>query len=276
MQIAKGKIQWRALTSVLITTCFFMLLLSGAMLFVAPPGRIANWTQWTLLGLTKNQWTALHIWFSAVFLIAAVVHVIFNWRPLLGYFKDKATQSLGWRWEWALALVFTAAVFLGTLKNLPPFTALLNFNEEIKASWEKPADRAPIPHAELLTVAELAEKAGVELTAARARLQAAGIKGVADQMMVGKLAELNQTSGQRLYQLILGAPRTSEAKSAGGGPGRKTLAEYCAEQGLAVEEVLARLKSKGLKADEKATLRDMAINNGLSRPAELIEIIQGR
>ncbi len=44
------------------------------MLFVSPPGRVANWTNWSLVGLTKHQWGGLHIWFSTVFLFVAIVH----------------------------------------------------------------------------------------------------------------------------------------------------------------------------------------------------------
>ena len=79
------RFQWRALTSVLMTLGFMMLALSGIMLFLAPPGRVANWTNWTLLGLRKSAWGGLHIWFGTLFLVLTAVHVFFNWRPLLGY-----------------------------------------------------------------------------------------------------------------------------------------------------------------------------------------------
>jgi len=53
------------LTSVLITVCFGLQVVSGLVLWAAPPGRIANWTDWAMLGLRKHDWIGLCLWFSA-------------------------------------------------------------------------------------------------------------------------------------------------------------------------------------------------------------------
>ncbi|MDQ1300585.1 MAG: hypothetical protein QG637_504, partial [Chloroflexota bacterium] len=114
--------QWRALTSVLMTLGFMMLALSGLMLFLAPPGRVANWTNWTLLGLRKHDWGNLHIWFGTLFLVMTALHTFFNWRPLVSYFKNRATRSIGFRKEWAVAAVVAVVVFGGTQAGIPPFS----------------------------------------------------------------------------------------------------------------------------------------------------------
>ncbi len=190
---------------------------------------------------------------------------------------------MGFRWEWAIAAGFVAVVSAGTLVGLPPFSSLLTFNEAIKASWEKPADRAPIPHAELLTLGELAEKAKVDLPTALARLRTAGITDFTDSPIMAKLAEQHRTSGQQLFQIIVGMgtstvteDRPAGGSGAGGGPGRKTLAEYCTEPRMAVADALARLKAKGRQAGEQLTLREIAVNNGYEKPAELLDVIHGR
>jgi hypothetical protein len=273
------KFQWRALISVLVSVSFLILVLSGVMLFVSPPGRVANWTNWTLLGLRKNDWGGLHIWFGAVFLTVAVVHLILNWRPLVSYFKSRPTRRVGFRWEWAVALVLCGVVYAGIRAGVPPFSSLLAFNEEIKESWDTPADRAPIPHAELLSLGELAQKAGVDLPTAVSRLAAAGITNATSELIVGKLAERSQVSGQRIYQIILGNPTTPGAggkSAAGGGTGRKTLALYCQEQGVAVADALARLEAKGIQAKETLTLREITLNNGHDNPYEIIDIINAK
>ena len=54
---------WKPFTSFFILLSFVVLLLSGVVLYVAPPGRIANWTQWQF-GLDKEQWQALHTVFA--------------------------------------------------------------------------------------------------------------------------------------------------------------------------------------------------------------------
>lgn len=277
---------WRAFTSVLITLSFLMLLLSGIMLFASPPGRIANWTNWTLLGLTKKDWTNLHIWFSTLFLVVTVFHIVFNWRPLLGYFKDRLTRRITFRWEWAAALAVCGLVYGGTRTGIPPFSSLLAFNEDLKQSWERPAQRAPIPHAELLTLAELARKAEVELPVAISRLQARGIQGASADIVVEQLATQNQRAAQQIYEIILAEPTRGPAgrgegrgrggQGAGGGPGRMTLSEFCRNEGIEVAEALRRLESNGMKASPDLTLREIAVNNGYERPYELMEILRGQ
>ena len=102
------------MTSVLIAVSFVILVFSGVILFVSPPGRIANWTNWNILSLTKKEWIALHIWFSTLFLLVTVFHLVFNWRPLLSYFKDRMTRQMGFRWEWLVALAICGGVYAGT------------------------------------------------------------------------------------------------------------------------------------------------------------------
>lgn len=280
------RFQWRAFTSVLIALSFLVLAVTGAMLFVSPPGRIANWTDWTLLGLTKREWIALHVGFSTLFLLITVLHAVLNWRPLLGYFKDRLTRRLGLRREWATALAACGLAGAGIQANFPPFSTLLGFSESVKRSWEQPEERAPIPHAELLTLAELADQAGVGLPDALARLEARGIQGAKADIVVEELARQNQRAAQQLYEILRGdstrTPRGPGAGrggggpgSAGGGPGRKTLSQFCADEGLDLDQALARLKAKGLSASVEQSLREIAVNNGYERPYEILELLRG-
>lgn len=280
MQEQPKRFMWRAMTSVLIALSFLILLVTGIILFVSPPGRVANWTNWNILGLRKQEWIGLHIWFSTVFLVVTIVHLAFNWRPLIAYFKDRISRRLGFRREWVMACVICAGVYAGIRAQVPPFTTLLAYNEKVKESWEKPMEKAPIPHAELLSLAELSQKAGLDLTNALNRLQNAGIQGMTSEILVKDLAETNKRSSQEIYQLLLNASGASAVSQggnggAGGGQGRKTLVEYCAEQNIPLNDALARLKAKGIIASEALTLREIAVNNGYTRPYEVLAIIQG-
>ena len=158
------------MTSILIAASFLLLLISGAVLFVSPPGRVANWGNWRMIGLTKHEWTGVHTWFAAVFVFMAVFHLVFNLRPLMNYFRDHLSRRFGWRWEWVVALALCFGVFAGAQSRIPPFSTLLNFGERVKKSWEDVRTAAPLPHAELLSFKELAS-------------QAKGIKFTADQTM---------------------------------------------------------------------------------------------
>ena len=266
------------MVSVVIAFTFLALATSGLMLFLSPPGRIANWTDWTLLGLSKSEWTAVHVWFSTLFLAITVFHIIYNWRPLIAYFKDRATRHLSLRREWLAALGLCAAIGAGTLAAVPPFSSLLEWNESFKESWGQPVTAAPIPHAELLTLAQLAEKAAVPLATAVGRLEARGITGSSGEAIVQDVAARAHLSPQQVYDII----RTSKAEpsvhgpGAGGGPGWKTLSQFCTDEGISVDDGLARLAAKGFKAEAGLTLREIATNNGLAKPYELLEVIRGK
>lgn len=289
---------------------FLALGVSGAILFLSPPGRVANWSDWRMLGLTKHDWTGLHVWFSVVFLVAAILHLVFNFRPLLNYFKDRLTRRVGFRWEWIVALALCGGVFAGVRAGVPPFSSFLDFNERIKRSWEDPRGAAPIPHAELLTLKELAEKAQVPLETALQGLAQRGVEGGTAEVVVSKLAEQNDLSAQRVYEIMQGvyAPsrggggrgsgggfsqKSAAGKSSesghraggggggsgwggGGGPGRMTLTEFCTARKIDVKEAQARLEAKGIKLAPGRTLRDIAVDNGYDRPYEIMDIIEGK
>ena len=268
--------QWRALTSVLMTLGFALLALSGTVLFLSPPGRVANWTNWTMLGLRKSDWGGVHIWFGTIFLAMTALHVFFNWHPLVSYFKNRATRSIGFRKEWAVAAVVAVVVFGGTRAGIPPFSTLLAWNEEIKESWDRPAERAPIPHAELLTLAALAEKGGVELSVATTRLTAKGITGFTAETVVQKIADGAKIPAREIYGIIMTGPKPvsghTEGK-AGGGLGWKTLTQFCTDEGLSIEAVRAQLTAKKIKFDDTMTLRDIASSNG-QKPYDLVESLR--
>lgn len=277
--------QWRALVSVVVMLSFLLMIISGVGLWIAPPGRIANWTDWTVFGLRKGEWADLHLWFGVVFVVASGFHVVLNWRPLLGYFKSKLTRQFGFRREWLAALLLCAMVFGGTRLEFPPFSTLLVFTEDIRESWERQSQRPPIPHAELLAVNELAEQAGVSLTNVLARLAASGIKDVSPEMRVADLAERNHISAQQLYTLMTAQEGEQEQRvgqgggrsgGAGGGLGRRTLAAFCREEGIDLQTAQKRLESKGIQASGNQTLREIAENGGYEKPFEVLEVIRGR
>lgn len=316
----KTRFSWRALASVLIGVAFLVMGVSGTILFVSPPGRVANWSDWRMIGYSKHEWADLHIAFGVMFVLAAVLHLILNIRPLISYFRNRLTRHIGLRREWIAALLLSGLVFLGTRYDVPPVSSLLSFGESVKRSWEEPTAAAPIPHAELLTLKELAEKAGVTLEQATERLTKQELKGVSGDIVVSELATQNNTTPLRVYQIVQdlpargpgagrhGAAENSEDKGAGkvgagehrgvgggmgggmgggwggggggggpgGGAGRMTLTEFCQSRGLDPAEALTRLEAAGMKAAEGKTVRDIAIDNGFSRPFEIIEIIEGR
>jgi len=282
----KRRFNWRAFFSVLTALSFIGMAFTGVILFVVPPGRIANWTGWTLLGLTKHQWIGLHDWFCIIFVVASVFHVYLNWKLFVSYFKSKVSKAFALRIEWALALVICGVVFLGTLGDIPPFSSLLVWNENIKYSWDSPQHRAPIPHAELLTLTELAEQVrDVDLETMLANLKARGIEVESTDVVLGELAETYNMTPARLYDIALGqvgrgrghgGPEQGERRGQGGpgrGIGQMTLKEYCGQMGLDVNTAVQKLQDAGFKAGPDMTLRGIA-DTASVHPSEIRTLLE--
>ena len=72
------RFQGRTTTTLLMLSSFVLLAISGAILFFAPRGQLANASGWQASGLTRWQWEDLHVCFALLMLAAAVPHVWMN------------------------------------------------------------------------------------------------------------------------------------------------------------------------------------------------------
>ncbi|MBC8473177.1 MAG: DUF4405 domain-containing protein [Planctomycetes bacterium] len=300
----KLQFNWRAFFSVLSALSFIGMVFTGVILFVVPPGRIANWTGWTIIGLTKRQWIGLHDWLSIIFVVASVFHVYLNWKALVSYFKNKVSKAFALRIEWAFALVICCVVFLGTLVDIKPFSALLVWNENIKHSWDSPQQRAPIPHAELLTLTELSEQVGeVSLETILTNLKSRGIEVKSADVLLGDLADAHNMTPAHLYDIALGQAGPGRGQGGHGeggrgfggpggrtdaqgdtgaehepgeairGIGRMTLSSYCNQMGLDVNEGVKKLQKAGFKASPDMTIRSIADSTGV-HPSEIRTLLE--
>lgn len=124
--------QWRALVSVFLSLGFLVLAASGVVLFIRPSGRVAAETGWSMLGLDKDQWGNLHVWFAMVFVVGAACHLVFNWRPMVGYFKSRMTRGFSMRREWLVALIAGVLLAAGAVSDLPPFRSLSEWGHRFR------------------------------------------------------------------------------------------------------------------------------------------------
>jgi hypothetical protein len=286
---AKTKFNWRSYVSVLTALSFIGMTFTGIILFFVPPGRVANWTGWTMLALTKQQWIGLHDWFSIIFVIASIFHLYLNWKPFVSYFKSKVTRAFGLRAEWALATTTCIAVFICTLVGVKPFSSLLALGESIKHSWDSPRQRAPIPHAELLSLTDLAEKTpDVDLETMLSNLKKQGIEVKSSDVVLGKLAEAYGMTPARLYEIALGQVATDKGGGgrhgqtvadgghgggSGQGFGRMTLKQYCEQMDLDLNTAVKKLKEAGFTVDTDMKIRDISDSTG-AHPSEIRTILQ--
>ncbi len=273
----KGKaFKLRGMTTFLVTISFIVDTASGIILYVAPPGRIAHWTDWTFWGLDKEEWVAIHTIFGYLLLIIVGLHLYYNWRTFITFSWDKVLRALNLKWELYVATLISLGVFLGTLWNLPPFSTTMNLGEKAKNSWEESKIAPPVPHAEQMSLKEFSTRIQVPLDQILAALKSKGYKVENAKQTLGEIADESGVPPSTLFEAIKAAgvkptlPETIE----GTGLGKKTLEMICSERGLSLDDVLSRLKKHGI--DAKPTDRLKAIANKLGKkPIEIFRIIKG-
>jgi hypothetical protein len=127
----------RGFTSLLLVLCMMMLLASGLALYVAPRGRVANFTSWTALSLSRQQWAAVHINASILFGVVTSTHLVMNWSRLVGYMKKRAKPEIHMKRELASAVAVACVIIAGTVLELPPISIPVEFKYDLRDAWEQ-------------------------------------------------------------------------------------------------------------------------------------------
>jgi hypothetical protein len=130
----------------LLMLCLLMMLASGIALYIAPRGRFANWTSWTALTLSRQQWVAVHINASLLFVVVAVTHLAMNWSRLVGYVKKRARLRINMKRELASALALASLLFAATVLELPPVSIPVEFKYQLRDWWEQPIESNAAQH----------------------------------------------------------------------------------------------------------------------------------
>jgi len=307
----KNTFSFRAFVSVLATLSFIGAAVSGSILFITPPGRIANWTNWKFWSLTKHQWGDLHIWFCLTFLITALLHIYLNIKPLLNYFKSRVTRKFSFRAEWLAALIICGVILTGTLAYVPPFSTLIDWDSAFKESWGDNASKAPIPHAELMTLPQIAKKTGGDLDQMLTNLKEKNITPESLDITLEELGNKLNMQPSELYNIAIGNTAKpgsgacgSGANQGGGmgrgggmgsgngmgrgggidsgngmghgsgmGNGKKTLKKFCQDYNLEVQSALKKLKDADIEATADQVIRDIAVKNDMT-PPEVVDILR--
>jgi len=193
----------RMLISLVTALSFVAMSLSGTAAFIVPQGKVAFWTNWTFLGLSKTQWGNIHITTSVLFLIAGIWHTCYNWTPLMQYLRGiPGRMTASWR-DLAIASLVTIFFTVGAVTKTPPLNYILNFNNWIKESWVKtPADDPPFGHAELLSLKGFCKKMYIDTGEALIELRQAGLNVADENVTVDQIARSNSMTPAKIYQFI--------------------------------------------------------------------------
>ncbi|MBN1847098.1 MAG: DUF4405 domain-containing protein [Deltaproteobacteria bacterium] len=141
----KKGFKWRGLATFMLVLGILVEIVSGVILYITPMGRFANWNNWTLWGLDKHEWAAIHTVFGYLLLIVIGLHLYFNWRVVVHFFWNKLHSSFNLKREFIVASAIVVLVFAGTIWNIPPFSSVMDLGRDAKLSWEKNSDLAANP-----------------------------------------------------------------------------------------------------------------------------------
>ncbi len=251
--------------------------LSGFILYIAPPGRIANWGTWRLMLFTKTEWQALHTIFSYMFFILFIIHLFFvNWKAFLTYFRSKIRAGLNRKWELIAASMLSTIFFIGTLRSWTPFEPVMAFGEKVKESWEGEFQSPPVLHMEIYTIEQLAGMLDSIPPPEIIRiLRENNLKVENTDETLKDIAGNNNTTPSVIYD-ILTTNSNRQIKplegSAPQGVGKYTVKLTAERTGKDLNILIMILKEKGVEANGETTLRAIADKIGIS-PHDVYEFL---
>ena len=278
--MSENKFNLRGFISLLSFFAFAVLLITGAVLYLVPQGRVANWTNWELLGLTKDGWAGIHTIFALTFIIAGIWHIVLNWKPIWRYLLERKRNS-----AWPVTAALLTVVFLaGTVLLLPPFKWVIDFGAGLKDSWivTKEYD-PPFGHAEEASLKTFCSRMNIDVKQAEAALREAGIGFEGPSQTLAEIAAANGISAMDLYAAFKDMQQAVEPENAvafteeeverrftGVGMGKETLATACERIGVDLDYARSKLAARGIELGEDEKLRDASARLGI----EMIQILK--
>ena len=259
----------RGFVAFLMVLSFIGIVFSGIILYIVPHGRIALWTNWKLLGLTKSQWESLHTNLGYAFLIFAIFHIYYNWKSLYSYVYRKTKHAFYLKKELATATVLTLVIIIGSAVNIPPFKTVMDIGDYFKNSWEKKLQAPPIPHMELFSLRKVVKDLNGDPDIAIKILNNRGIKVESADEKLKEIAAKNSTSPEHIYNLLKDRFSTKHVM----GLGRMTFKDLVEKQGIKLSKIKKLFSKYGVEMDQNMTLREFSNRVGKT-PYQIWEELQ--
>ncbi len=254
----------RKITSLTLLLSFVILVLTSIVLYIVPEGRVAYWSDWRLLWLSKTQWGDIHTNSGFLFLAAGLLHLWYNWKPITAYLKNKARDFELFTPAFTTALAVNLVFVVGTLLLAPPFSTILHVGHGFKERAAVKYGEPPYGHAELSTLTLFAKRTGIDLAAAKQSMAGKGIRFTGENQTLLAIAQANGLTPRAIYEAMQqGAAKQTKAAPAFPsepfpGMGRMLLADLCSQYALDQQRILAALAAKGIQADPAKSLKEIA------------------
>jgi|GEM_PF-1610846 len=192
----------RAAVSLSLLVMFVTLALSGAILFLSPRGQVARWSAWQVWGISREEWSHIHLNSAGIMVLLSVVHLVLNWRLLSSYLQRAVRLSLPGKAELLIAVGLAGLCFIGSARLWPGFQLLPKWRDQLRSQWESRLFAPPVAHLEEWSLGKLAAAAGVdpqELVAAGKEL---GATELSDQSTLADLASQTGQSPREVFDQL--------------------------------------------------------------------------
>ncbi len=265
----------RKITSLTALISFVLMMVTSVVLYIVPSGRVAYWAGYRLWSLSKEQWGSVHINLGVLFLVAIILHIYYNWTPIVNYMKNRAKQVRIFTPDFNVSLVVTLVVFFGTLVGVPPMSSVIHLGEAITEQANLEYGEPPYGHAELSPLRDFTEKINVDLDESLVLLAKVGVQVDNPEQTIQQLADANGLSPKDIYLIVKPSAEevsTAMPEEAPGGTGKRTLAQICEMYKLNPAEIIQGLAAKNITAELNQPMKDIAAANSLDPHAIYAEV----
>ena len=193
----------KKITSLVMLLSMILMTYTGIILFIAPQGKIAYWSNWEILALTKTQYGELHSTFMVLFIIATLLHIYYNFRLIVNYLSNKAKEVVVFTKEMVVATLLTVVFIVGTLYEVVPFSSFLSLGDSAKEYWEQRYGKPPYSRAENSQLKTFIKKTGLNEKDALEQLKKNEIvyNSLDDKLI--DIAKKNHLSPNRVYEIMM-------------------------------------------------------------------------
>lgn len=241
---------------------------------------------------------AQHTTIGVLFLIAGLLHIYYNWKPIINYMKSKTKDFKFFSVANTAALVLTLVFIVGTYFHIPPMSTIINISDGFKDRAADKYGEPPYGHAEISTLKTLTERVGIELDKSMDLLKAAGLEVVDEQDTLKDIGKRAGKSPQEIYLIIKPASKSSKSSDNASenkgsesatqettdtdidafinaertGLGRLTIEDICETYGLDANAIITGLDTRGIKASANQKLKEIGAAND-NTPLAIYEIM---